>query len=275
MAPPGRTSRIYICRVDHEHDRIYTENIVEYLTGVGIATDVIELGSNGLRSELQKCLDDPAAAVLGFNHDIDHSWLPSGSFLDEAGRRGVPVVQWLLDHPSVRWAGFHSSTATNSRFLLNSPQQQQYFETYCLPGALTGVTGGVGPNRRSRIDELTEGAFLQRPLACIVPLGLHRVLGIEKTEAAMRPFDRPPGDPALDVLGRARYDLGGSLHSHVLAALARTGADASPRAFHELCGLLEHSVQMFRRLKIFAVAGSYPVLIQSDVTASGLVQGAA
>jgi hypothetical protein len=35
------------------------------------------------------------------------------------------------------------------RYLLNTEGERQYFETYCLPGALTATMGGVGPNRRS------------------------------------------------------------------------------------------------------------------------------
>jgi hypothetical protein len=34
------------------------------------------------------------------------------------------------------------------RYLLNTEGERQYFETYCLPGALT-ATSGVGSNRRS------------------------------------------------------------------------------------------------------------------------------
>jgi hypothetical protein len=147
MAVPAykKPSKIYICHIDHEHDRTYTENVVEYLNSKGVSTEVVQLVAGGLRPELEACLDDPEAAVLSFNFALDHSWVTSGPFLEEAERRGVPVVQWILDHPSSRWAEFYASTATNSRFLLNSEQQQRYFETYCLPGALTGTRAASVP----------------------------------------------------------------------------------------------------------------------------------
>jgi hypothetical protein len=56
----------------------------------------------------------------------------------------------------------------NSRFLLNTEHERQYFETYCLPGASTATMGGVDPNRRSRIGRLTRQTFMQRQIACMV-----------------------------------------------------------------------------------------------------------
>src|SRR5580693_3604970 len=95
--------KIYVCHIDHEHDRLYAENVAEYLGGRSISTNVIQLAGDGPRHELQQCLDDPDAAVLSFNTTLDHSWLSLESFLRAAERRGVPVVQWILDHPSARW----------------------------------------------------------------------------------------------------------------------------------------------------------------------------
>jgi glycosyltransferase involved in cell wall biosynthesis len=264
-------SKIYICRIDHEHDRIYSENVVEYLNNRGISSKIVQLADDGLRPELQECLDDPEAAVLGFNAALDHSWLKSGRFLDAAEQRGVPVVQWILDHPSARWAEFEASTPTNSRFLFNSEQQQRYFETYCLPGALTGTTGGVGPNCRCRVGELNPTGFSQRPITCLIPLSLNRVRSIEQSESAIAALEHPLGDAVREAIVSAQHDLTGSLHSHVAAALAARKRIVSPEGFNVLCQFVEEGVQTFRRLKIFSIAKNYPVLIQSDDSAASVV----
>ena len=271
----NKLKKICICHIAHEHDRIYSENVVEYLSGRDVPTIVIQLEGGGERPELLPCLDDPVALVLGFNAALDQSWLASGRFLDIAERRRLPVVQWILDHPSARWAEFCASTATNSRFLLNSAQQQRYFETYCLPGALTAATGGVGPNWRSRIGELSFGAFMQRPISCLVPLSLHRIRSMAESEAAMTALDRPLAAAARDAVASARHDLFGTLHSHVAAALAASGQAVSPEMFDTLCQVVEEAVQIFRRLKIFSVVKTFPALIQSDDSAARFAQGAA
>jgi glycosyl transferase family 1 len=268
-------AKFYVYHVDHEHDRIYAENVAEYLSNKGASTKVVQLANDSNRPELRECLEDPEAAVLGFNAALDHSWLASERFFEIAERRGLPVMQWILDHPSARWAEFGASTATNSRFLLNSGQQQRYFETYCLPGALTAATGGVGPNWRSRVGELGFGAFMQRPISCLVPLSLRRIRSMEESEAAMAALDRRLAAAARDAVSSARHDLFGSLHGHVAAALAASGQAVSPEMFDTLCQVVEEAVQIFRRLKIFSVVKTFPALIQSDDSAAPFAQGAA
>jgi hypothetical protein len=267
--------KIYIYHVDHEHDRTYTENLVEYLVSQGVLWRSITLNAAGLRPELQLSIDDRATAVLGYNSQLDHSWLPSGSFMEAAGRHRIPVLQWILDHPSCHWAEFQASTRANSRFLLNSEQERQYFEKYCLPGALTATTGGVGPNQRSRIEKLTQQTFIRRPFACMIPLSLRRVRSMEENDRAMTAFERPLADAARDAIASAQCDLIGSLQSHVTAALAGRNQTVSPQTFNSLCQVIEQSVQTFRRLKIFATAKKYPVLIQSDESAAAFVKGSA
>jgi hypothetical protein len=68
-----KPAKIYVCHVDHEHDRIYAENVVEYLDSKGVSTKAIQLASDSNRPELEECLDDAKAAVLGFNAHLDHS----------------------------------------------------------------------------------------------------------------------------------------------------------------------------------------------------------
>lgn len=253
--------KVYIYHLDHEHDRTYTENVVEYLEQRNVLWRSITLAVSGPRPELQLCLDDCPTAVLSYNSLLDHSWLPSGSFLEAAKRHGVPVLQWIVDHPSSRWAEFNTSTAQNSCFLLNSPQEQKYFETYCLPGSLTATMGGVGPNCRSRIGTLTRDAFMRRPIMCMIPLGLHRIRSIEENDAATGALERPYAEAVQDAIESARGDLVQSLQWHMAAALRARSKAVPPQTFNALCQSVEHSVQTWRRLKIFAVAQHYPILI--------------
>jgi hypothetical protein len=266
-------AKVFIYTIGHEHDSIYTENITQYLECQGVLCRSIRLREDGLRPELELCLDDRATAVLGFNSTLDHSWLSSGSFLAAAEKRRIPVLQWILDHPSSRWHEFYASTAANSRFLLNSEHERQYFETYCLPGALTATMGGVGPNRRSHIGRLTRQAFMQRRFACMVPLSLHRVRSMAQNEKAMSALEAPLDDVAREAIASAQFDLSGTLHSHVTAALAARNRSLSAETLSLICQVVEQSVQTIRRLRIFSVAERFPVLIQSDSSATPHVTG--
>lgn len=263
-APP----KVYIYHVDHEHDRTYAENIVEYLEGHGVVCVSIEMRTHGLRPELQLCLDDQPAAVLGFNTTLDHSWLPSGSFLAGAEESGTPVLQWILDHPSARWGEFYASTTSNSRYLLNTEQECRYFEKYCLPGASTAPMGGVGPNRRSRLLRLTREGFDRRQFECMIPLSLRRVRGIEENEAALNALEPPLAEAARAAIALAKFDLSEPLENHVDAALAARNCVIPPARFNAICQIVEHSVQTIRRLKIFSVAKRYQLLVQSDESAA-------
>ena len=266
-------AKVYIYLIDHEHDRTYAENVVQYLESQGVLCRCIPLGADGLRPELQLCLDDHATAVLGFNSALDHSWLSSGSFLAAAEKNRTVVLQWILDHPSSRWQEFYASTPANSRFLLNSEHERQYFETYCLPGALTATMGGVGPNRRSRVARLTGDSFKQRHFACMVPLSLHRVRSMAQNDEAMSALEAPLADVAREAIERATFDLIGPLHRHIAAALAARDKNVSTPIFNSICQIVEQSVQEARRLKIFSVARKFPILIQSDRSATPYFDG--
>jgi hypothetical protein len=264
-------AKVYVYTVGHEHDTVYAENVIQYLESQGVLCRCIPLRADGLRPELELCLDDHATAVLGFNSTLDHSWLSSGQFLAAAEKSKTPVLQWILDHPSSRWHEFYASTVANTRFLLNSQQERQYFETYCLPGALTAAMGGVGPNRRSRIGRLTQQAFMQRRFACMIPLSLHRVRSMAQNDEAMSALEAPLADVAREAIARARFDLIGPLHPHVAAALAARDKSVSVQTFNSICHVVEQSVQTIRRLKIFSIAQKYPVLIQSDSSATDYI----
>jgi hypothetical protein len=258
---------VYIYIVDYEHDRTYVENIVQYLESQGVLCRNITLRTDGFRPELQLSIDDRATAVLGFNSTLDHSWLASGSFLAAAEQSGIPVLQWILDHPSSRWHEFYASTTTNSRFLLNTEQERQYFQTYCLPGASTATMGGVGPNRRSRIGLLTREGFMQRRFTCMIPLSLRRVRSVAENEDALRALEAPLADVARQAIASARFDLTGPLHQHLVAALAAHNKNVPAPTFNAMCHVVEHAVQTRRRQRIFSAAREFPVLVQSDDSA--------
>jgi hypothetical protein len=268
-------AKVYIYIVDYEHDRTYVENIVQYLESQGVLCRSLTLRGDGFRPELQLSLEDRATAVLGFNSTLDHSWLASGSFLAAAALSGIPVLQWILDHPSSRWHEFYASTASNSRFLLNTEQERQYFQTYCLPGAATAAMGGVGPNRRSRIGRLERQAFMRRRFRCMIPLSLHRVRTMAENDEAMVALAPPLSDVARQAIAGARFDLTEPLHQHLVAALAAHKTDVPPPTFNAICHLVEQSVQTIRRLKIFDAARKFPVLVQSDDGAKPYFEGAA
>ena len=266
-------AKVYIYLIDYEHDRTYAENVAQYLESQGVLCRTIPLRADGLRPELQLCLDDHATAVLGFNSDLDHSWLSSGSFLAAAEKNKTVVLQWILDHPSSRWHEFYASNTANSRFLLNSEHERQYFETYCLPGALTATMGGVGPNRRSRVTRLTREAFMQRRIACMIPLSLHRVRSMAQNDEAMSALEAPLSDVARAAVARARFDLIRPLQSHISAALTEHHKSVSAKTFNSICQVVEHSIQTIRRLKIFSIARKFPILIQSDPSAAPYFNG--
>jgi hypothetical protein len=266
-------AKVYIYHIDHEHDRTYAENVVEYLQGTGTDCVAIQLRNDGFRPELELCLEERPSVALGFNTTLDHSWLSSGRFLAAAEDAAVPVLQWIVDHPSARWPEFDASTAGNSRYLLNTREECRFFETYCLPGAMTAPMGGVGPNRRSRVTRLAPETFLPRRFACMIPLNLHRVRSMAENDAAMDALAAPLARAARDAIASARFDLVGTLDGHVSAALGAGTGEVPCAAFNALCHVVEQEVQTARRLKIFAVAKKYPALIQSDESAAPHVAG--
>ena len=260
-------AKVYVYNIGHDHDRIYSENVVQYLESQGVLCRTIALRADGFRPELQICLDDRATAVLGFNSTLDHSWLSSGNFLVAAEKSGVPVLQWILDHPSARWHEFYASTTTNTRFLFNTEQEQAYFDAYCLPGAAAATTGGVGPNRRSRIGALTREAFMRRSIVCMLPLSLQRVRSMAQNDEALNALEAPLADVAREATERAQFDLVGPLHPYIAAALAARNKEIPAATFNTVCQIVEQSIQTIRRLKIFAAARKFPVLVQSDASA--------
>jgi hypothetical protein len=264
--PTPRSGHFQICHTHHEHDRIYAENLCEYFGQIGVGCKVLEFAAPGRWPGLRRCLDENAIGVLGFNAQLDHCRAGSRDFLAAAALRDVPVIHWILDHPSARWHEFAHATAANSRFLFVSEFAARYFLRYCVPDARTAWTASVGPNWRSRIGALSREEFLKRETACLIPLGLKRIGGtIADAAQRRRRLDRGLGEAVGEAIEQARCDLTGPLESHLVVALARRGRELSDREFNRCFQIVDDAVQIERRLQIFKVAARFPVSIQTDV----------
>jgi len=263
---PPRAGYFQICHTRHEHDRIYAENLREYFGQIGVECRAFEFEAPGRWPGLRRCLNENTIGVLGLNAQLDQCWIGSSDFLTAAALRQVPVIHWILDHPSARWQQFAHATAANSRFLFVSEFAARYFQRYCLPDAQVAWTASVGPNRRSRIDALAREEFLSRRTNCLIPLGLKRIGGT-MAEARERLAGVDPGLRAAlrEAIERARQDLAGPLEAHLIAALARTGRELSGSDFHRCFQIVDDTVQIDRRSQIIAVAARFPVAIKTDV----------
>src|SRR5258708_4995641 len=109
-------SRLHILYIDHEHDRIYSENIQQYGQEQGFEVTASPLSSFVDRSRLENVLADDLIGVVGYNSTLDHCWINSTPFVSLAADLGVPIIQWILDHPAARWKDFNNSAADNSAF---------------------------------------------------------------------------------------------------------------------------------------------------------------
>jgi hypothetical protein len=275
LMPQHENATFYVCHSAHEHDRIYTENICQYLEQTGLRYGTVEFETPGDRPELSKCLDGGARAILGINSQLDHCWLGEKNFVVAAARKGIPVIHWLLDHPSSRWPDFAHATAANSRFLVVSEFCRQYFERYCLPGARTDCVSCVGPNWRSRLAELAWEGFLAREFRCLIALNLTRISGT-LAQARDRLRSLPPGlvEAVEAAIDRARLDLNGPLDHHLAAVLARRGKTLANAEFNFCFQILDDLTQIWRRQRILDIASRFPVLIQTDTVPETLRPGA-
>jgi len=263
---PPRAGHLQICHTRHEHDRVYAENVCEYFRQIGVECKVFEFEVPGRWPGLRRCLTAETIGVLGFNAQLDHCRIGRKDFIAAAALRDVPVIHWILDHPSARWQQFTHATAANSRFLFVSEFAAQYFRRYCLPGARTASTASVGPNWRSRIAALSREEFFARERACLIPLGLKRIGGTMADARARLALVDPGLRAAVgEAIERARHDLAGPLEAHLVAALARAGCELSGADFHRCFQIVDDTVQIERRSQIFAVAARFPVVIQTDI----------
>lgn len=99
--------KIIVYHSGHENDTCYTENIFEFLSKNGVDHDSRVLSEPFSLQELAAYRDGcHSTSLLGFNSQIDHSWIGDAPLTLAAGRHGIPVLQWILDHPSSRWPEF-------------------------------------------------------------------------------------------------------------------------------------------------------------------------
>jgi hypothetical protein len=268
-------STFYVCRYNHPNDRVYVENILEFFHENGVYAQVIELGSDGQRPELLACMGEDSMGVLGFNGQLAHSYIDSSSFLELAERMKLPVIQWIMDHPSTRYPDLGRSTATNSRFLFMSEFSRQYFHRHVMPDALTAATVGIGANRLSRIEGLSRSAFLNREINCVIPLLLKRIGGhLEEIQARIGTLEPNLGPAVGTAIESAMPDLDQPIETHLVAALAAIGLELDVPCFNSCLQMVEEIVQIRRRTMIFKVARNFPVLVQSDVASRWWGEGA-
>jgi hypothetical protein len=267
--------QIFICHYGHEYDRMFTENIFEYLHSQNISCYDLNLNLPSGQNKLRECLTNPAAIMLGYNAQLDHSHLGKEGFVTAAARQGIPVIQWILDHPSARWSEFESAVPAHSCYLLNSNYEQSYFQRFCAPATVTGVMGGVGPNKLSRVEQVPIDRFTQRPINCLIALGFKR-LGRTKddTLAEIEALEEPVSKMVKYAIISASFDLELPLETHLLKNASERNVFLTNEKFNLCMRLLEEAVQAKRRMMIFETARSFPVLVQSDDDAAVHVQGA-
>jgi hypothetical protein len=269
-----RPQKIIVCHHGHGNDVIATDNLFEFFAACGVDHDFRYLGVPYTSEELQAHQQDRCSiSLLGFNSQIDHSWVEDEPLPLAAARRDIPVVQWILDHPSSRWSEFNYSRPETSRFALHSHYSKSYFERFCCAGAKTAAVGSLGPNRRSRYESDGCDAFARRPIACQIALGLAR-LGVspDALEAQIVRLGLPLKRAVQDAISRARFDLDGPLEIHLIAALKEARTSLYPAAFNRCFRLVNNSVQYFRRARIMRVASRFAVNIQSDAAARNLIK---
>jgi hypothetical protein len=247
------------------------ENMGEFLGRLGVPYEIVEFEAPGQRPELRQILDD-AIGVLGLNSQLDHCWLGDENFIDAAARQNVPVVHWIVDHPSARWREFTRATEINSRFLFVSASCESYFRRHVLARARTAWTAGVGPNWRSRLDQSSWWTFRKRDIGCLVALNLKR-LGRTMTDVEVEhnALELPVHDAVAEAVEHAWHDLDNPLEMHLERALARRLLELSNAEFHHCFGIVDDTAQIRRRLKIFEVASRFPVLVQTDTPPQSLL----
>ena len=267
----------YIVHFPYHQDRLYGENLGEFLTELGIPTTTVLLDdpASGQRPQLAECLSGDALGVIGFNSQLDRSYVGATPFLTLAEKQRVPVIQWILDHPSSRLPEFGNSSAKNSRFLFSSNSAEEYFRRFGIQNALTATVACVGPSRYSRARNLTIRNFRNRPFAGMVAMNFVRIGGtIDDAWQRVRSLE-PPLRRAVEQTIEACYlDMIEPLEIHFQRALASGELPVADTLRHTCMQMIEEIVQIRRRQKIFQVAREFPLLIQSDLASRPFQAGA-
>jgi hypothetical protein len=264
---PQERPTFYVAHFPYHHDRLYGENLSEFFTELGIRTTIVLLDdpANGQRPQLGECLSGDALGVIGFNSQLDRSYIGATPFLSLAAKQRVPVIQWILDHPSSRLSEFGNSSAENSRFLFSAKSAEEYFKRFGIQDALTATVACVGPSRYSRAKSLTIRDFRNRPFNGIVAINLARIGGtIDDAWKRVRSLDPPLRRVVEETIESCYFDLIEPLELYLERALASSELAIADALRHTCMQMIEEIVQIRRRKKIFEVAREFPLLIQSD-----------
>ena len=275
--PLQEQSVFYIVHFSYHHDRLYAENLGEFFTELGIRTRTVLLDdpASGQRPQLAECLSGDALGVIGFNSQLDHSYVGTSPFLTLAEKQRVPVIQWILDHPSSRLPEFGNSSAENSRFLFSSNSAEEYFKRFGVQNALTTTVACVGPSRYSRAKNLIFRDFKNRPFTGIVAMNLVRIGGtIDDAWTRVRGLESPLRRVVEQTIEDCYLDMIEPLEVHFERALASSELAIADTLRHSCMQMIEEIVQITRRQKIFKVAREFPLLIQSDPASRPLQAGA-
>jgi hypothetical protein len=267
----------YIAHFPYHHDRLYGENLSEFFSELGIRTTIVLLDdpANGQRPQLAECLSGDALGVIGFNSQLDRSYVGDTPFLTLAAKQRVPVIQWILDHPSSRLSEFGNSSAGNSRFLFSAKSAETYFKRFGIRNALTATVACVGPSRYSRAKNLTIRDFRNRPFNGIVAINLARIGGtIDDAGKRVRSLDPPLRRVVEQTIESCYLDLIEPLEIHFERALVGSELAIPDTLRHTCMQMIEEIVQIRRRQKIFEIAREFPLLIQSDLASRPLQPGA-
>ena len=267
----------YIAHFPYHHDRLYGENLSDFFSELGIHTTIILLDdpASGQRPQLAECLSGDALGVIGFNSQLDRSYIGATPFLVLAAKQRVPAIQWILDHPSSRLSEFSNSSAENSRFLFSAKSAEEYFKRFGIHKASTATVACVGPSRYSRAKNLTFRDFRNRPFAGIVAINLARIGGtIDDAWKRVRSLDPPLRRIVEQTIERCYLDLIEPLEAHFERALSGSELAIADALRHTCMQVIEEIVQIRRRQKIIQVAREFPLLIQSDPASRPLQSGA-
>jgi hypothetical protein len=267
----------YITHFPHHHDRLYGENLSEFFTELGIRTTIVLLDdpANGQRPQLAECLSGDALGVIGFNSQLDRSYIGDTPFLTLAAKRRVPVIQWILDHSSSRLSEFGNSSAQNSRFLFSAKSAEEYFKRFGIQNALTATVACVGPSRYSRAKNLTFRDFKNRPFNGIVAINLARIGGtIDDAWKRVRSLEPPLRRTVERTIENGYLDMIEPLEIHLERTLASSELTIADARRHTCMQMIEEIVQIRRRQRIFEIAREFPLLIQSDPASRPLQAGA-
>lgn len=130
---------------------------------------------------------------------------------------------------------------------------------------MSGWAAATGPSHHSRAGGLTHEAFRSRDIRCLVPLNVRRIAGtIEEIEHKKNLLPSAIRGAVKEAIEFACYDLEEPIEASLLSANP-DGLMDEPGLLHVCVHLVEEAVQLWRRLRVFAIARDFPVLLQSDI----------